>query len=140
MLKYSTPFFLAVGLSLALTPLSARLGLRIGAIDEPDKRRIHAVAKPRFGGPAILLALVLAVVFAGLLDSSLGAMLWSQSRKLGPLVVAALVVMFVGAVDDVRPLRPITKLLVEIGAASVAVYAVSLTSVCGRTRRACFSS
>jgi UDP-GlcNAc:undecaprenyl-phosphate GlcNAc-1-phosphate transferase len=120
--EYGLPFLLGVGLSLALTPLSRRLALRVGAIDKPGARRIHAVATPRFGGPAILIALVLALLFASLLDRFAGAMLWSQWRKLASLAAGALMVTLVGAIDDVRPLGPVTKLLVEIAAASVAAY------------------
>ena len=122
MSEYGLPFLLGVGFSLALTPLSHRLALRIGAIDKPGERRIHAVATPRFGGPAILTALVLALLFASLLDRFAGAMLWLQWRRLSWLAAGALMVTMVGAIDDVRPLRPITKLLVEIAAASVAAY------------------
>ena len=120
--EYSLPVLLGIGLSLALTPLSRRLALRIGAIDKPGERRIHAVATPRLGGPAILTALILALLFASLLDRFAGVMLWSEWRKLGSLAIGALMVTLVGAIDDVRPLRPITKFLVEIAAASVAAY------------------
>lgn len=122
MSKFSLPFLLGVSLALALTPLSRRLALRIGAIDKPGERRIHAVATPRLGGPAILVALVLAMLVASFLDQCAGAMLWSEWRKLGSLAIGALLVTLVGAIDDVRPLRPVIKLLVEVAAASVAVY------------------
>jgi UDP-N-acetylmuramyl pentapeptide phosphotransferase/UDP-N-acetylglucosamine-1-phosphate transferase len=122
MFEYGLPFLLGVGFSLALTPLSRRLALRIGAIDKPGERHIHAVATPRLGGPAILTALVLALLFASILDRFAGAMLWSQWRRLSWLAAGALMVTLVGAIDDVRPLRPITKLLVEVAAASVAAY------------------
>jgi len=122
MSEFSLPFLLGVVLATALTPLARRVALRIGAIDNPGERHIHAVATPRLGGPAILAALVLAMLFASLIDHLVGAMLWSQWRKLSWLAIGALMVTLVGAIDDVRPLKPLTKLLVEIAAASVAVY------------------
>jgi UDP-GlcNAc:undecaprenyl-phosphate GlcNAc-1-phosphate transferase len=121
MTKFSLPFLLGAALALVLTPLAARLAMRIGAIDEPGARHIHAVATPRLGGPAILLAVVLALYFTSLLDGWSGAMWWSQWPKLGVLAIGALMVMMVGAVDDVRPLRPVIKLMVETAAASMVV-------------------
>jgi UDP-GlcNAc:undecaprenyl-phosphate/decaprenyl-phosphate GlcNAc-1-phosphate transferase len=120
--KYGLTFSLAVGLSLALTPLSRRLALRIGAIDHPSERRVHVVATPRLGGPAILLALALAMLLAALLDGLVRAMLWWQARQIVALAIGALMVTLVGAIDDVRPLRPSIKLCVEIAAAAVVVH------------------
>ncbi len=104
-----------------LTPLSRRLALRIGAVDNPGERRVHMVATPRLGGPAILGAMVLALLLASLLDRGIGAMMRAQWPS--PLAVAlgAFIVMMVGAIDDVRPQRPVTKLFVEICAAAIVV-------------------
>ncbi len=122
MSRLSLPLLLGMGFSFALTPISRRLALRIGAIDKPGERRIHAVATPRFGGPAILIALVLALLLASLLDPGTGAMLRSEWQRFGLLGIGALIVTLVGAVDDIHPLSPITKLLVELAAASIATY------------------
>jgi len=52
-MPYSLALALASGtLALALTPLARALALRVGALDHPDRRRVHAVATPRFGGLA----------------------------------------------------------------------------------------
>src|SRR3984957_385373 len=116
------PCLLGLGLALVITPLSRRLALLIGAIDYPGERRIHTVATPRFGGPAIFLALIGAIFFAALFDGFIGTSVWQQWRSLGLLAIGALMITIVGAIDDVHPLRPVTKLLVEIAAASVAVH------------------
>jgi UDP-GlcNAc:undecaprenyl-phosphate GlcNAc-1-phosphate transferase len=121
MSKYSLPLFLGFSFALGLTPLAARLARRIGAIDNPGERRIHAMATARLGGPAILAAMVLALLFASMLDRDAGAMLRSQWRSLLALGVGAFIVMMVGAIDDVRPQKPMTKLLVEICAATIVV-------------------
>ncbi len=122
MLTSSLPFLFGLGFSLALTPMARRIALQIGAIDNPGDRRIHSVPMPRFGGSAILSALILAMLFASLLDRRVDVMLWSERHRLGLLTMGALMVTVVGGIDDVRPLRPGTKLLVEIVAASVATY------------------
>jgi UDP-GlcNAc:undecaprenyl-phosphate GlcNAc-1-phosphate transferase len=121
MTKFSLPFLLGVAFSLALTPFSSRLSIRIGAIDEPSERRVHAMVTPRLGGPAILAAMVLGLLLASMLDGDVGAMLRSQWRSVLALAVGAFIVMMVGAIDDVRPQKPTTKLLVEICAATIVV-------------------
>jgi UDP-GlcNAc:undecaprenyl-phosphate GlcNAc-1-phosphate transferase len=119
MTKFSLPCLLGVAFALALTPLSSRLSMRIGAIDAPGERRVHSIATPRLGGPAILAAMGLALLLASILDRDIGAMLRSQWRSLLALAVGAFIVMMVGAIDDVRPQKPTTKLLVEICAATI---------------------
>lgn len=112
---------LGFALSFALTPISRRLALRIGAIDNPGLRRIHSVATPRLGGPAILAALVLVMVLAAHWDPSINAFFWAHARRLGFLATGALMVTLVGAIDDVHAQRPATKLAVEVVAASIVV-------------------
>lgn len=76
---------------------------------------------PRLGGPAILGAMALALLVASLLDRDTGAMLRSQPRSLCAFACGAFIVMIVGAIDDVRSLKPLTKLVLEICAAGVVV-------------------
>jgi UDP-GlcNAc:undecaprenyl-phosphate GlcNAc-1-phosphate transferase len=122
MSEYGQLFFLGIMLSLALTPLSRRLAFRIGAIDHPDERRVHAIDTARLGGPAILLALVIAMLLAAGLNQRVQATLYEPRGKLAFFLSGALMVTLVGAIDDVRALRPVTKLLVETAAACVVVF------------------
>src|SRR5437879_3125616 len=96
--QFSLPFLLGGGLALILTPLSRRLALLIGAFDKPGERHIHTVATPRLGGPAILTALLLALLIASFLDRFAATILWSQWRRLGSLASGALMVTLVGTI------------------------------------------
>lgn len=122
MSEYGLLFGLGIVLSLALTPLARGLAFRIGAIDHPSERRVHAIATARLGGPAILLALVMALLLAAVFDHRVQATLYEPRGKLAFFLTGALMVMLVGAIDDVRALRPLTKLWVETAAACVVVY------------------
>lgn len=122
MSAYLIAISLGVGFSLMLTPMSRCLALRIGAIDYPSERRIHSVATPRFGGPGILLAIVLALLLGSLFNESIAAMVRSPSRQLVSLAIGAAMVTTIGAIDDVHPLRPAIKLCVEVLAAFVVVH------------------
>jgi UDP-GlcNAc:undecaprenyl-phosphate/decaprenyl-phosphate GlcNAc-1-phosphate transferase len=122
MTQFSLPLLLGVGLSLALTPISRRLALWVGAIDKPGARRIHTVATPRFGGPAIFMALVVASLLAAWFDPAVGAILRLEARRLVLLTIAASMILLVGVVDDIQPLKPVPKLLVEMTAAAFVVF------------------
>jgi UDP-GlcNAc:undecaprenyl-phosphate/decaprenyl-phosphate GlcNAc-1-phosphate transferase len=105
-------FVLAAFLVLVLTPLVARVAPLIGGVDDKvDRPRVHKRPVPRIGGLAIVAGiLVPAVIFVGLERPWLGILA-------GTVVVSA-----IGLVDDIRGLRPATKLLgVTIVAAAVVV-------------------
>lgn len=92
-------------------PLVIRLAYRLGAIDQPDKRKVHQTAMPRMGGLAIFLAFI--IVMLGLVKVS------------GPftgIVIGASIVFIVGLLDDIYQLSAWVKLLGQIIAASVAIY------------------
>ena len=42
-------FLITLTVSLVLTPIAGRLGVRFGAIDPPDPRKMHTVTLPRSG-------------------------------------------------------------------------------------------
>jgi UDP-GlcNAc:undecaprenyl-phosphate GlcNAc-1-phosphate transferase len=95
------------------TPLVTRIAEWAGAIDRPDQfRRIHKGATPRLGGLALAFGLAVGVLLIGLggyLDSWSGFAEW-WARQLAVLV-AALIVLLIGFVDDTRALGPRIKLL-----------------------------
>jgi UDP-GlcNAc:undecaprenyl-phosphate GlcNAc-1-phosphate transferase len=102
-------FLVALVLVLALTPLAARLAPRTQERDR-DRPRVHSGFIPRTGGVAIVAAiLVSAALFLDLEGPYLGILL-------GTLAVAAL-----GLLDDVRGIRPSTKL---VGVALIALIPV----------------
>ena len=51
-------------ISLILTPLVRFLSFRIGAVDNPNARRINKVPMPSAGGLAILISFLISTLFA----------------------------------------------------------------------------
>ena len=51
----------AVVAAILLTPLVKRLAFRIGAVDAPNYRKVHARIMPRLGGLAIFGAFLIGV-------------------------------------------------------------------------------
>lgn len=97
-------------MSFLLTPPVKKLAERMGAIDIPgDKRRVHSVPVPRMGGLAIFTSFVTSIlVFARI------------SVPITGMLAGATVVAFMGAIDDIAGLKPVTKFLVQIAAAFIA--------------------
>ena len=102
----------AVAISFLSTPLVKTLAYKVGAIDVPkDNRRMHKVPIPRLGGLAIFLAFLLsALIFADI------------DRQLQGILLGSVIIVVLGALDDVLALKALPKLIVQILAAGVAVY------------------
>ena len=96
----------AAAVTAALSPLSARLARRIGAIDQPNERGLSDVPTPRLGGVAICAG----VLVAGLL--------WlPEEQPWRAVLLAAAVITLLGAVDDRFDLPAPLKLLGQAFAA-----------------------
>ncbi len=101
----------ALVLSFAATPIVKAFAQKVGAMDVPgEARRVHDHPIPRMGGLAIFLGFLLSVVLFGTITPQV------QGILLGTVVIVA-----VGAIDDVVPLAWWVKLLAQIAAAVVAV-------------------
>ena len=57
-------FLLAFIVSFVATPYTIRIANKIGAVDVPkDQRRMHTKAMPKFGGPAVILGVLVSMIF-----------------------------------------------------------------------------
>ncbi len=107
---YAFPVALAV--AALLTPLVARLAVRVGAVDEPRERGLAARSTPLLGGVAILAGVLVA------------ALIWLPvDRETTGILLGATTIALVGALDDVFELSPALKLLGQIAAALIPVLA-----------------
>lgn len=114
----------ALVVTLACVPLAKRIALKLDAVDYPNARRVNTEPIPRMGGLAMCAGLAAALLVELVGEYSLG---WAgfyvgQVRTdVNHAVCAAglLVVAITGAVDDVRAIKPLPKLLGQIAGASV---------------------
>jgi UDP-GlcNAc:undecaprenyl-phosphate GlcNAc-1-phosphate transferase len=106
-------FALAMTGCVLATPLVTYLATRVGAIDRPDQlRRIHRGNIPRLGGLALAVGVAAAVILPSLLGSSrFPAVGGFEPRHHWALMLAVLIILIVGFVDDTRSLGPRIKLL-----------------------------
>ncbi len=101
-------FVLALGLASALIPLMRLLARRAGLVALPREDRWHRAPIPLLGGPAIVLAMVVTFAVVGNLP-----------RAFWPLILTALAMAGVGLLDDLRPLRPPVKFVIQLILATV---------------------
>ena len=131
-------FLGALGLCLALVPLSRALARRWGVLDDPGPRKVHAAPTPRMGGLAVFLSFTSIVLVGYAIAPALAARPEVQSwfgggfvflqeaprvqAKLLALLFGAALAFGVGLADDVLG----TRLPVGVKAAGQIVAALVL--------------
>jgi len=101
-------FLVAFGAALLLTPLAIRLARRTGFYDHPVGYKGHDSPTPYLGGIAVI---------GGTLVAS--ALFGSGSSAFVPIAIGTVVLLGVGTIDDRYALGPLTRLAIEVAAASV---------------------
>ena len=105
-------FAAALALSWLLVPLTELLARRVGAMDHPRSRSLHRVPTPKLGGLAILAGTVVAMALF---------LPWVASTR--ALIGGAVLIAAVGVADDLFELGPLPKLVGQIAAAMLPVFA-----------------
>lgn len=100
-------------LSAALTPVARAYARRRGFVAKPKEDRWHTKPTALLGGPAIVLSSVAAFLLAG----------GPQDRLLTAWLAGAVAIAAVGLYDDLRGLRPASKLIAQILAALLPIWA-----------------
>lgn len=101
------------------TPLVRSLAFRVGAVDNPNARRINKKPMPSAGGLAIFLAFVLAtLVFMPMIIQK---DVWhiSYFRYILPVAVGGAIVVLTGFIDDIFELKPCLRCSVLLSGLSL---------------------
>ena len=110
-LKYVMVLIATIFMAVVLTPLVRFLALRIGAVDNPNARRINKVPMPSAGGLAIFISFAISsLVFLPLIVTRVH-FFSTYFEYVVPIVVAGAVIILTGLIDDVRELAPLPKIL-----------------------------
>ncbi|SHI81451.1 MraY family glycosyltransferase [Thermoclostridium caenicola] len=120
--EHLVAFSVALIIAFFSTPIARRIAFRTGAVNVPrDNRRMHKKPMPLFGGLAIIAGFVIAMVY-GFASRDLSEFLFflSRPKSLG-IIFGALIIVVLGIVDDIRPLKAGVKFVVQLLAASVVV-------------------
>lgn len=97
--------------SILFTPLVKRLAFRIGAVDKPNYRKVHAKIMPRIGGLAIFLAFLVGVL-----------VLLPTNEAMIPILIGAFIIIITGVLDDMLEISAKAKFLGQTVAAAVIIF------------------
>lgn len=112
---------LLLGLSVLITPISARVAEHIGGLDRPEERKMHRFTTPRMGGLGIAI-----LFFGGIFILSAFGLL-QLSSQMTVFMLSLLAITTLGLLDDLKNISALTKLFAEIVLASL-LFTVGLRS------------
>ncbi|GGB43591.1 glycosyltransferase family 4 protein [Fictibacillus barbaricus] len=98
-------------IALLITPFVSRLAKKIGAVDKPNKRKVHREAKPRLGGLAIYVAFIAGLLILPI-DFHTKTYIFSSTA----------VIVITGVLDDIYELSAKQKLLGQFLSAFILIY------------------
>ncbi len=112
------PLLIAAAVTALATPLVGRFARSIGAVDQPDERKVNRRAGiPLLGGAAVALGFYVGLAVAILMSGADGAF----RNHLEGLLLGGLLLVGLGVVDDRWPLDARPKLVIQLLAASLAI-------------------
>lgn len=98
-------------LSIILTPMVIKFAYKVGALDNPNKRKVHKKVIPSLGGLAIYISFMIGVLIVQ------PTVTYHHAIMLGGFII-----IVIGMIDDVIDLSPRIKLAGQIIAALSVVY------------------
>src|ERR1700683_2253459 len=121
MREYLYILIIAAAVTYLLTPLVRRGAIAVNAQHAPRSRDVHTAPTPLLGGIAMYGGLVGALLVAERLPYLQRA--FPSSRTVGGLLVAAGLLVVIGAVDDRWEIGALAKLAGQIAAGGIVVWA-----------------
>ena len=85
-----------------------KVAKHIGAMDIPNKRKVHTTPMPRLGGLGVFLTFLFGYMLFGV-----------QSIQMNSILIGSFIIIIVGVIDDISPIGAKTKFLGQLIAASV---------------------
>ncbi len=88
-----------------------KIAYNIGALDIPNKRKVHTHPMPRLGGLGIFFGFLFGYMLFGV-----------QSVQMNSILIGSFIIIILGVIDDIKPLDATTKLIGQIIAALVLMF------------------
>ena len=119
-------FLLAFITAFMATPYTIKIAKKVGAVShEKESRRAHNKEMPKFGGPAVILGFLVSVIYLIIIMSIEGSInlfnVQQYGYKLLGMLLGIIVIAITGIVDDIKEIKPLTKLTGQLIAAIIAV-------------------
>lgn len=121
-------FILAFVVAFVTTPYTIKIAKKVGAVDVPkDQRRMHKKVMPKFGGPAVIIGFIVSAIYLLIvMNMEQSIQLFGNEqygKQLLGMLLGILVITTFCIVDDIKTIRPITKLIGQVLGAVIAVAA-----------------
>ncbi len=116
--KYILQVIVCALISYVLVPFTIKIARHVKAISVPHSRHIHTKAMPLLGGLAIFISFLIGYILFSEPER------YSQSTvfyEIPAILIAAIIILLLGIVDDISALRARTKFLVQILVATIIV-------------------
>ena len=118
-------FTIAFVTAFMLTPHTIRLAKKLGAVDTPkDQRRINKITMPRLGGLAVISGFIISIVYLLIvmsIEGNINLLEDNTYMKLIGFFFGGLVISITCFIDDVKGVKALIKLIVQIIAAIICV-------------------
>ncbi|TWT07248.1 undecaprenyl/decaprenyl-phosphate alpha-N-acetylglucosaminyl 1-phosphate transferase [Planococcus sp. CPCC 101016] len=107
--------------SILLTPIVKRIAFRVGAVDRPNYRKVHARIMPRLGGLAIFGSFLIAYFILTPQDPISNAIEAAYIPIEAAIIIGALLIIVTGVLDDMYEISAKAKLIGQLVAAGIVV-------------------
>jgi len=94
-----------------IIPLIKKIAFHVGALDIPNKRKVHKTPMPRLGGLGIYLGFLLGYMIFG-----------EQTTMMNSILIGSFLLLITGIIDDIKPLKAKYKLIGQILAVLIVVF------------------
>ncbi len=122
LLRFMAPFVMSIIAVAVLTPVMIVLARKYGILDIPNERKIHTIPVPRLGG----LAIIIGFWVAALLNLP-----WN--REFTAIIIGGTFIGVMGVMDDVRPLSSRIRLVGQLAASCLVIWAGLVVSFLPKT-------
>lgn len=103
--------FITFLVSVSLVPFVKKIALHAGAMDIPDKRKVHKEPMPRMGGLAMFGAFLVGYMLFG-----------KNSVQMLSVLIGGFIIILIGIFDDIKPVSAKVKFLMQAVASAVVVF------------------
>ncbi|TWT27940.1 glycosyltransferase family 4 protein [Planomicrobium sp. CPCC 101110] len=107
--------------SIVLTPIVKRLAFRLGAVDRPNYRKVHAKIMPRLGGLAIFGSFLIGYFILHPSEPAFGPAEAGFIPLDSAILIGAFLIIITGVLDDIYEITAKAKLVGQFLAASIIV-------------------
>lgn len=110
-MKYTNLFMMVLVTFLFVAlfmPIIKQIAIHIGALDIPNKRKVHKVPIPRLGGLGIYFGFLLGYMLFG----------W-ESIQMNAILIGSFIVIITGILDDIKPIPAKYKFIGQLIASAV---------------------